>query len=332
MKKILITGGSGFIGSHLASRLVQAGYQVSNFDNQPPKLSEQHPLWRQIDILDRDELISAVTEAAPDAIVHLAARAEIFSHDWEDFASIHRGTRNLLDAIDANPGIQRLLNTSTQLVVGPGHDYRTDTEYHPYTTYGEAKAQAEQALRECDPKLTWCSLRPTNIWGPRHPSFGQSIWKYLARRHYLHPSTRSPVIRSYGYVGNTVDQYLALLQADPQAIHRQVFYIADGNIDSALWLDEFSRQLTGNPTRRCPLPLLRAIGKVGDVSAKIGHRLPLDSQRVMRMTTSYTVPLEPILELLSSPPAVDLKQGVRETTAWLRQSYPEIYASNTESR
>ena len=315
--RILVTGGSGFIGCHLVDRLVEHGHAVTNIDIKSPVNSCHEELWRNVDILDLEGLRAAVANAEPDILIHLAARAEISSSSWEDFASIHRGTSNLLDVLEENDGVNRLLNISTQLVVGPGHFPETDEDYKPYTTYGEAKAQAERQICSRDPGLTWCNIRPTNIWGPYHPSFADSIWRYLEKRYYLHPNTRHPVIRCYGYVTNAVGQIIALMNAHHDEVHGKVFYLADDAINSSLWLDEFSLQFNGKPTRRLPYFVLKGFALVGDCLKKLNLPAPIESGRLMRMTTNYPVPLENTLAI-SGKPEISLEEGVGETIKWMK--------------
>lgn len=324
MVNVLVTGGSGFIGSHLVGGLIKRGHTVLNFDQRPPVVAEERNLWFSGDILDPPSIRAAVREARPEVVFHLAARAEIFSRSLDAFASIHEGTRNLLAALDDSGSVRLLVNTSTQLVVGPGQEYISDESYAPYTMYGHAKMMAEKILRNSDPAYPWVTVRPTNIWGPGHPSFASSIWTYLAKRYYLHPETEEPVIRCYGYVANTVDQYIGLMNAAPTEIDRRVFYMGDAAIDSSVWLDEFSIALNGKPTRRMPPSLLQVGARIGDALNRIGLRAPLDSGRLMRMTTSYLVPLDPLHELVGAP-RISLREGVDATVAWLRQAHPQTF-------
>lgn len=319
---ILVTGGSGFIGGHMVDRLVREGHTVLNLDAKPPSNGLHPDFWHQVDILDEEKLTSEVREFSPEVVIHLAARAEISSTSWEDFASIHRGTSNLLDALDNTPSIKRLLNISTQLVVGPGHYPEHNQDYNPYTTYGEAKAHAEKEIRSRDPGYVWCHIRPTNVWGPNHPSFAGSIWKYLHKRYYLHPQTSEPVMRSYGYVTNAVSQIHALMEADADKINGDVFYLADGCIDSALWLDEFSNQMNGKPTRRLPFGLLKVFATIGDGLKALKLPTPLESGRLMRMTTDYPVPLDNTFAICGQP-QVSLEDAVAETWSWMKTQHSQ---------
>ena len=314
--KVLVTGGSGFIGSHTIDILLENGYTVSNFDIKTPWKSAHNNLWFQGDIVNLEDIYRAINEFEPNYIIHLAAHAEIYSNRWDDFASIHRGTENLLHAIDDYGRLERLLNVSTQLVIEPGYEPRSLLDYRPYTIYGEAKSYAESLLLQWRSSVHWVTVRPTNIWGPGHPSFSRAIWRYLHNRFYLHPMTKLPVFRTYGFVENTSAQIIKLLETDPAETYRQVFYAGDGVIDSSIWVDLFSRALTNKPAHRVPVPILRSMGALGDITARAGFRIPIDSGRVMRMTQSYAVPLERTL-LLTGMPEIGIIQGVEKSVKWL---------------
>ncbi len=183
---------------------------------------------------------------------------------------------------------------------------------------------AEQEVRNRALPIEWVIIRPTNIWGPYHPSFPRSVWLYLSKRYYLHPAGPRSAIRSYGYIGNAVSQFIAIMNATADSVHARVFYLGDGAIDSALWLDEFSMQLTGIPTRRAPPWLLKLLARGGDALESFGYAAPLDSERLMRMSTHYHVPLEPTLSL-AGPPQISLSAGVARTVSWLRADHPRLY-------
>lgn len=324
MAKVLVTGGSGFIGSHLMMRLLRDGHDVTNLDRKPPILAEHHPFWRNCDIVSKEQISQHINEIRPELVYHLAAHAEISSTNLRDYDSITVGSSNLFAALAAVGSVHRLVNTSTQLVVGPGHYPQSDTYYQPYTMYGHAKMVAEQELRKSTPPYEWLHVRPTNIWGPYHPHFAHGIWRYLAKRQYLHPNAANPIVRCYGYVTNVIDQYTSLMSAATEKVQGKVFYLADGAIDSAIWLDQFSLALTSKKTRRIPLKLLNVLGWGGDGMKALGLPAPLDSGRVMRMSTNYLVPLEPTWKVTGTP-SVTLADAVIETCNWLHELSPQTF-------
>lgn len=320
--RVVVTGGSGFIGSYVVERLLARGQVVLNIDLKAPIFTGHRTYWHKSDILNLPELVTAFGEFRPDAVIHLAAKADVTAKNWEDYASIHRGTQNILKAIDSNPTIQRFLNVSTQLVIGPEYKPRSMLDFSPYTLYGEAKAFAEALVLQWQSPVHWVTIRPATIWGPHNSFLMDGIWKYLKNGAYLHPSTKLPVIRTYGYVENTAQQIIGLLDAASSETYRQVFYAADATMDSAIWCDAFSQALRGRSARRVPVPVLKIAGKVGDMAQRLGKKFPIDSGRVLRMTESYPVPHEPTVMLVGKP-EVPFEVGVERSVAWLNAGAPK---------
>ncbi|MGA0608374.1 NAD-dependent epimerase/dehydratase family protein [Phenylobacterium sp. VNQ135] len=319
--RVLVTGGSGFIGSHVMDVLGAEGHIGCNFDVKRPTFRRHDNSWFEGDLLDLESLERSLTEFRPDIIMHLAARAEIQSSAWEDFASIHQGTRNLLAAIEGYGQLTRLLNVSTQLTIGPGHDPRGPLDFKPYTVYGEAKAFAEGLLFQWQSEVPWLTVRPATIWGPYHPSLASAIWKYIGSGHYIQAVADAPILRSYGFVRNTAKQMVDLILKPPAITSRQVYYLADEVMDSAIWADAFSVRLRGKPATRVPAALLHLLGYAGDAAAKLGRPVPIDSGRVQRLTQSYPVPLEPTFSLIGLP-VIPFEAGVDESVEWLLAGAP----------
>lgn len=316
--KVFVTGGSGFIGSAVVAGLLDRGIELVNFDVKPPVNPDHARLWWQGDLANVEDMVCVMRRLGANAVIHLGARADIKSSTWPDFASIHQGTKNVLEAIETHSKIERVVNISTQLVIGPEHEPRSVLDFRPYTVYGEAKAYAEAAFLQWNHPVHWLTVRPANIWGPHHPFGREAIWKYINYGAYLHP-TGAPVYRAYGYVDNTADQIIRLLLADPSQTARRVFYVADHVFDSFEWAQAFSLALTGKKVRRVPLALFKSLGQAGEVLKRLGLPAPIDAGRALRLTTSYPVPLEATLEI-TGPPPVTFEEGVARTVAWLRST------------
>lgn len=163
MRTAFITGTAGFIGFHLAELLLQEGWQVAGFDGVTDyydvRLKErrldilgQHPgfSFSRAMLEDADRLSAAVTEAAPDVIVHLAAQAGVRYSLENPRAYIDAnivGTFNVMEAARAQ-GVQHLLMASTSSVYGANEDMpfdecqKADT---PLTIYAATK-KANEAM------------------------------------------------------------------------------------------------------------------------------------------------------------------------------------------
>lgn len=312
--RVLVTGGSGFIGRVVCRFLELQGASVLNYDRNPPRGSIAHIDTVIGDIEDAESLSKACSIISPTHVIHLAAFASVTATSRNEFSSIWNGTQQVANAARKCNDLKRFINISTQLVIGPGPQPEDLRAYNPYTPYGEAKAEAEQNLDAMDLPCTLVHIRPCTIWGPHHPTFSQTILRYLERRYYLHPSTEKPIIRTYGYVDNCALQILSCTFGD-NIEAGDIYYAADGVFDSGEYLDAMSLALCGKPVRRFPLALLRGAGEIGTALRRVGVNFPLDRERVMRMSTDYVVPLTPMDNAMRYP-KVKFEDAVQRTAKW----------------
>lgn len=314
---IVITGGSGFIGTHLVDALERhAGLRIVNLDLEPPRKQSHLRYWLRCNIMQPVQLQRIVADLSPNFVAHLAARTDMDGKTVDDYAINHVGTQNLLAAIASSESIERAIFVSTQFVVGPGPLPRHDLDFRAHTIYGESKVLGELAVRNSDLDCTWTIVRPTNVWGSWHPRYPREFWKVLQRGLYFHPGSK-PVTRSYGYVRNVVEQMCAILQAPSKSVHQKVLYVGDPPITLLDWVNAFSIQLTGHRARVIPQSLLCLLAWMGDCLVAMGVKFPIFSSRLRSMTEDYPTPMEPTYALLG-PPMTSLEDGVRETVEWLR--------------
>lgn len=315
MGRYLVTGGSGFIGTHLVAKLLARGDVVSNIDIAAPNLDEHRAVWTELDLLDAPAVAGHVRDFRPDAVINLAAIADI-GLGREAMRVNTAGVDNLLAACAGLSPRPRLVHTSTQMVAMPGYQIKGPRDYRPYTEYGETKAESEEILHEHKGDVPWTILRPTMIWGPWHRILADSTFRYLKRRWYLIVSGKDPT-RNYGYVGNVAAQMIAAADCNLNECNRRTFYVGDAPMPTSRWIDGFSRALTGKPARRVPYALLSALAWVGEISGKIGGPSPVNRGRLYRMTSEYIADMEPTFEIFGPAP-VSLEQGIAETVAWLK--------------
>lgn len=317
--RIVVTGGSGFIGTHLIDLLErESGIEIVNLDNRTPQKDSHFRYWTFCDIMDRQALKSAFEEIGPDYVAHLAARTDMDGKDLNDYRVNNLGTESVIEAIKETPSIRRVLFVSTQFVVGPGPLPTSEVDFRAHTIYGQSKVLAEIAIRKSALHCAWTIVRPTNVWGSHHPRYPHEFWRVLQKGLYFHPGS-NPVTRSYGYVGNVVRQMKAIFDARISAVHQRVFYVGDPPIALLDWVNEFSLQITGHRVRVIPQSILHIVARLGDGLVALGVRFPLYSSRLRSMTEDYPTPMEPTYALLG-PPTTSLKDGVRETVQWLRAS------------
>lgn len=313
-QRVLVTGGSGFIGRHVLAYLEKRGYACYSVDLLPCPVPISGEAI-EIDMVERQGLSEFIQRVQPQFVIHLAALASFAVDDESLYKNNVLATENLYSSL--SDSVRRSIYISTQLVVKMGDDPRDGQHFSPYSSYGETKAEMERSIRQNAPK-DWVIARPANIWGPHHPSLGDTIFRYLKKGWYLHPGTREPIVRSYGYVENAAAQIVELVLSD-RSVGR-VFYISDTPIDSANLMDAFSQEFRQARTRRMPATILKIMGHIGDLIQKTGIDFPLDSGRAFRMTSSYIIPVESTLEI-TGPPEVPLEEGVKRTALWLKEHW-----------
>jgi len=317
---IFVTGGSGFIGTHLIDLLRKDDeLEIVNLDVVRPQKDAHLCHWVSCDIMNASELNRLCGELRPRYVVHLAARTDMDGRTVDDYRINSKGTGNVVDAIRESGSVERAVFVSTQFVVGPGKMPEHDQDYRPHTIYGESKVLAEKAVRQGGLGCVWTIVRPTNVWGSMHPRYPREFWRVMARGLYLHPGSKA-VIRSYGYVGNVVEQITGILGKSAESVNRKVFYVGDPPLVLLTWVNAFSLELTGRPVRVIPQEALRVLAWAGDGLTKVGVKVPIYSSRLRSMTQDYPTPMEPTFALLG-PPKTSLTDGVKQTVEWWRGTY-----------
>lgn len=318
--RVLVTGGSGFIGRHLVEHLVGLSYQVTNYDIVAPEDACQVAYWRQGDILNMSELAVAIHDLRPQAIIHLAALAVMEGKSLDDFKANTVGTSNLLTVVKGVAGVERVVITSSQHVRRPGSGAaKHDEDYDPLMLYGESKVVAERHTRSAGLPCHWTIIRPTLVWGPHHPFQVDGLWRLMAHRKYVHPTT-DPVIRAYGYVRNVVWQIERIIALPGQDTHGRTLYVGDENMRQCDWINAFSLALTGKRVRTVPRWCIKSLSIIGDCVRACGLSFPMYSARFSNLTTSNAVPMDATFKILGKGPYT-FEQAVASTTAWLKEHY-----------
>jgi len=310
MSLCLVTGGAGFIGSHLADGLLRAGHRVRILDDLSTGKRENVPAAAELirgDLRRSDDVRAAMQGV--DLVLHQAALPSV-ARSLEDPAGCFevnvRGLVHLLEAA-RSVGARRVVVAGSSSVYGdaPELPKREEMGFHPLSPYAASKAAAEIYCGAWHRLygLPTVVLRYFNVFGPRQdpsseysaviPRFASALLKGEA-----------PVIcgdgrqsRDFTYVDNVVDANLLALSA-PGA-PGGIFNIACGERIDLLTLVGLLQELTGR--RIAPR---HAPPRVGDVP----HSLA-DVTRAR--------------ELLGFRPRVDFKEGLRRTVEALRLGRPE---------
>jgi len=173
MRRVLITGGTGFVGSHAVEEFLAGQWAVRALVRNPSRLTwlAGLPVETVVGRLDDMESLRAAVRGC-DVVVHCAGLTKALRR--EDFFRIN-GTA-VGDFADAarQAGVRRFVLCSSQAAAGPSADgdpVTEDDDPHPVSAYGRSKLEGERLLRENADGMEWIVLRPPSVIGPRDEQF-----------------------------------------------------------------------------------------------------------------------------------------------------------------
>lgn len=308
--KILVTGGSGFLGASLIRHLRNSGHVVSGFSRTPAPGSISG------DITKRENIERAIHDFSPDEVINLASQTDLGGERKRGYATNTVGVQNLVDAVSASPSIQRVIWASSQLVNVPGYQPKNERDYNPVGGYGESKMIGEQIVRSSDGGgKEWVIIRPTTVWGPGMSPHYLRLLSMIQRGMYFHVGNK-PLRKSYSYIGNLVYQLDCLTSADKSLIHGKTIYVADSEpIELRSWCNGFATYFRKSiPT--LPRTAAQLLAKAGDLAGHLGmQRIPFNSTRLNNILTEYVFDTSQI-EAVCGKSRISNAEGVQRTAEW----------------
>jgi nucleoside-diphosphate-sugar epimerase len=319
--KVLVTGGHGFVGSHLVERLVAQGADVRCLSRRaaPPERLAGLP----VEIVPGDLESGAGLDAAVRGVRevwHLGALTRSRTRRQMDRVN-HEATLALARLAAREPGLERFVFCSSLAAVGASPDGRPLTEQaprRPATTYGRSKRAAEVALEGLGDALPWVALRPPGVYGPRDKDF-LSLFRAAAQGllPLLGPASRR---LSLIHVGDLADGLLAVGRA-PGALRRAWFVTADPPVTQGALALALSRAV-GRRVRTPVLPTgtARLLGSVSGLLGQLSSGPPLlTRERIAEVGEGHWICSGAAAAALCGWRApTPLEEGLAATAAWYR--------------
>lgn len=315
MKKILVTGADGFIGSHLTEQLMEAGYEVKAFT-----FYNSFNRWGWLDTFPKDKLKeievfagdirdpNGVREAMKgvDAVFHLAALIAIpFSyHSPDSYVDTNiKGTLNVLQAA-RELNTERVLVTSTSEVYGTAKYVPID-EHHPFqgqSPYSATKIGADRLAESFyrSFELPVTIVRPFNTYGPRQSAravIPTIISQLLAGKEEIQLGSLTPT-RDFNFVKDTAAGFLSIYQSD-NTIGEEINIATQTEISIENLAQEMIRQI--NPKARIVSDEQRIRPKDSEVNRLLGSN-------------------EKIRNLTGWAPKYTFSQGIEETIEFIKNN------------
>jgi nucleoside-diphosphate-sugar epimerase len=316
MEKILVIGGSGFIGTNLINYLGSKAVDILNLDINDPKIEGHKTYWKKVDICDKECLEQSIFEFSPDYIIHLAARTDLNGGSLGDYSANIEGITNLLEVLDSVSSLKRVVFTSSMYVCEPGYKPENFEDYNPHTIYGESKVLTEKLIKDKNPSYTWSIIRPTSIWGPYFGEPYDLFFKIVLGRKYFHMGEKA-CRKTYGYIDNFIYQLFCVIDAKEEDIHMKVFYLGDYEpYDITEWSNEIA-EIEGFKIPNVPYFVFQLAGWFGDLLKTVSIRFPMTSFRLKNMTTDNVHDLSLIKKIAPNLP-VSRKRGTINTIKWVK--------------
>ncbi len=320
-RRVLITGGTGFVGSHTVESYLAAGWDVRAAVRNPKRLTWLANLpaeTAQCAFSDQSSLEAAVCDC--DVVVHCAAvtktprRAEYYRINAD-------AVRNLVIAA-RNAGARRFVLCSSHAASGPAIDgiaSREEDPAQPLSDYGKSKLQGEQELQRHAGNMEWIILRPPSVFGPRDEQF-VPLFRAVSR-YGIYPVLGGGE-RQYSYI-YVRDLARALLMAGTAEMGaNQIYFVAH---PEALDWELTANTIAGFAHRRAhpiriPSFMAYGLGAINDVIAKLtGNAALLSSDKVREMLAAgWICSAEKIHQAWGFMCEYSTEQALRETYDFYR--------------
>ncbi|NNM20019.1 MAG: NAD-dependent epimerase/dehydratase family protein [Gammaproteobacteria bacterium] len=322
MSNILVTGATGFTGSHLCKRLVANGEQVVAFvrgSSETRVLEEIGVECRVVDICDPQD-VSANFQGI-DRVYHIAAAWRAEHADRQEFQRVNvEATRNLLEAAKA-ANVRRFVHCSTVGVQGDIDDPPADEDYRfqPGDHYQETKLKGELLAREYFADgLPGAVFRPVGIYGPGDTRF-LKLFRPISKGTFVMIGT-GETLYHLTFIDDLVDGIL-LVGSREEALG-EVFTLAGATYTT---LGELADSIAGalqKPRRRLRIPFypVYIASIVCDRFCRmVGVEPVLYPRRVEFFSKDRAFSIDKAKRMLGYQPKIDLQEGLRRTAEWYRE-------------
>jgi nucleoside-diphosphate-sugar epimerase len=320
---ILVTGGTGFVGSHLVDLLIERDNTVRCLARRSSNLRYLKDPKIQVayggldDSTNWDEALANV-----DIVYHVAGTT--FARRAQDYFTVnHQGTETILaEAIKQRDHIKRFVYISSLAAVGPGRDGKPvdeETSPAPVTPYGRSKLAAEEAVRAARDILPVTIVRPPAVYGPRDYGIFE-FFKAVKGGMFPMIGRRDKRV-SLVHVRDLVEGII--LAGESEASTGRTYFISSDDDYSMRAVADLMAALMHKRAREIAIPksLAYGIALVAEAAAAVLRKPPvINRDKVTDLSQiSWSCSIERAKSELGYEPRVELEDGLRETLSWYKR-------------
>jgi len=322
--KTLVTGASGFIGSHLVDQLIDDGHEVTGLirETSSRRWLENKPVRLVTgDIRNADSLTDAVKEQ--EVIFHVAG--SIIARNYKKFEETnHTGTENLMKKILAhNPNVKKVIYVSSIAAAGPttpDHLLTEEDPSYPINAYGKSKYAGEQTVLSYSDKINVLIIRPPVVYGPRDKGV-LKFFQLVAKHIKIKLGYRDRYVTVI-HVSDLVDAMLLTLQKETET--GELYYVDDGT-PKRKWLEIQNKiaRIMGKRTVniRIPLTFLFLVSATMDGIQRMSRKknwISLDKYKELSQQ-AWLCDGTKIEKTVGYSPKITLEKGLQQTIAWYQE-------------
>lgn len=331
-RKILVTGGCGFIGRNLVNGFADNGFEVTVADLNP-KAFRDDVTFLNLDITNRKALVEATK--GMDSIIHNASLVQTKNTNPGMLWKVnYQGAVNVMDACRANH-ITRLVYISSASAVYEGQDIRNGDETLPYSSisqaaYADSKIEAEKELLSMSGTdgVNVCAIRPHVVFGPEDNRFVPNILEKAATGKLKFEVGNRKKLSDFTYVSNMVDAVVAAEDklVEGSALCGQAYFITNGEPMAFFEFVERFMLALGYPRIWGSVPYWLAYGVACAVEAidyvkggEVGPENGVSRFAVKYMVTDHYYKIDKAYRDFGWKPKVSLDEGIKLTVEHLKK-------------
>jgi len=306
MPAALVTGATGFVGSHLVDALLEKGWRVAALVRKSSNLR-----WLEGKPVER---VDPGTVPLPDCDVLFHVAGSIRADTYADYLA---GNRDLAVRVFEAARARRFVHISSLAAAGPGEDVDESTPCRPLSLYGRSKREGEDEVWKRRYRIPVTVIRPPVVYGPR--DFGLfDLYRTVSKG--LRPEIGGPKRISIVHVRDLVDGIVAAAESPAGA--NEVFYLANEATVEISEVMGLVAAALGNKSLRVGIPdrVVRFLGAlVEDAASMVGKRSMFGRDKALEMTQkAWCCSAAKAGRLLGWKARVPLERGMAEAVAWYR--------------